>query len=61
MIPAQALLLHNVNRTGQEPPKDNDLVYLSILFPQLEAVFMEVQFLRDEVERLAAELHHADY
>jgi hypothetical protein len=52
-----ALTLHNIHAAGRHNIRDNDLSRLQENWPDLEAVFEEVQFLRDMLDRTDMEGH----
>jgi hypothetical protein len=56
MTPTNALTLYHVPHIEQEPVRDMDLVNLATAFPAIEPVLMELQYRRNQMERMEVEI-----
>jgi hypothetical protein len=56
MTPTNALTLYHVPHVEQEPVRDMDLVNLATASPAIEPVLMELQYRRNQMERMEVEI-----
>ena len=52
MTPERALLTYQTPLSERAPLRDEDLLNIASAFPMIEVVLMEMQYLRDDNERL---------